>query len=200
MLHRRRFHVTNVASVVPVDLLLLLASSHELVLCVHNHTVVAVFARVLCDIVWLMLAAQEVSAHASDTTKRHPLSVEQVPSLALVLDSDVLALRRLPWLSIINRAINESVIDFIHPVPDVGVELDARVLFLRLPPFSHALHFTLFLLNGINGIVTLVSREGGELQPLLRLSILLITRLKHRVPDAERSQHHGLYHEISNSH
>ena len=68
MLHRRRFQVTNVARVLPVDFLLLLAPSHELVLSINDYTEVAMFTSVSSDIVWLILTTQEISCHTCNAT------------------------------------------------------------------------------------------------------------------------------------
>ena len=68
MLHRSRFHVTNIACVVAVHLVVLFAACHKLLCGVNDHTVVTMLPSFVCNIVWLVFASQEVGTHAGDST------------------------------------------------------------------------------------------------------------------------------------
>lgn len=93
MLHRDCLKVSNVARVLAIHFLLLLAPCHMLHCRIYHHTVVSMLTRVPCHIVWLMLPSEEVGSESCDTSKGHPCCIEQVPGLSLVLHRTIHRLR-----------------------------------------------------------------------------------------------------------
>ena len=113
-------------------------------------------------IVGPMLATEVVSAQYSDTTKRHPCGIEQVPGLALMLDSHVHALRLLQLIVRLQRytLVDHLVRYVIYPVSGVWIEWDARILRLNLQWLVNKRISLLPLLLHVNRVVSLFPCEG----------------------------------------
>ena len=80
-----------------------------------------------------MLATEIVSAKPSDAAKRHPCRIEQVPGLALMLDSDIHTLWLIQRLHRLQRHtfVDNLVRYVIYSVSGVWVEWNASVLRLN---------------------------------------------------------------------
>ena len=171
VLHRRGLQVAHIASVLTINFLGLLTTSHELVCSIHHYAVVSMLARTIGIIVGLVLAPEEVSTHPRYSTERHPGCIEKVPCLALVLYSAVLTLRLHVGLLTNYRPVDELVVQGLHSVAHVGVKRNARELFFDLQRLSKLRHLLSLLLFRVHGVVSLLAIESRELQLLLRLRL-----------------------------
>eukprot|EP00354_Favella_ehrenbergii_P000571 CAMPEP_0170454264 /NCGR_PEP_ID=MMETSP0123-20130129/2580_1 /TAXON_ID=182087 /ORGANISM="Favella ehrenbergii, Strain Fehren 1" /LENGTH=224 /DNA_ID=CAMNT_0010716931 /DNA_START=344 /DNA_END=1015 /DNA_ORIENTATION=- len=180
-------HVADVARVIPVNFRVLLPASHELLGSVDHHAVVTMLTCIFGDIIGLVFTAEEVSCHARDAAERHPLRIEQVPGLALVLDGHVGALRLLARLLANQGAIQPLVVHaVVEAVPDVRVEGDTSKFFLRLKCGGKSVHALPFLFDRVDRVVAGLAGEGGEFQALLCLRAqLTIFRLLSQLISAE---------------
>lgn len=169
VLQRSRLQVSDVASVLVVELLLSLAPCEMLLRRIDNDNVVTMLAGLPRDVVWFVLSTQEVGRQSRDSTQRHPLGVEQVPSLALVLHCTVHRLGLVPRLLVRQSTICERGIDAVHPMPDVGVELDPREFLFGLKWLGLVLHELPHLCLTVDRVVAFFASESRELETLLRL-------------------------------
>ena len=166
VLHRCSLQVANVARVLPIQLLLLLATSHVLVGSVDDHNEVPIYAASIVDVGWLVLTAKESGGHARDTTKRHSCCIEQVPCLTFVLNCNIGALRFSIRFSPLECSVEKCVVEIIHSLTNVWIKLDARVLGLWLKRFVKDLHFLLHLNSFVNRVITFTPCKSRELHPL----------------------------------
>ena len=77
-----------------------------------------------------MLATEIVSAKPSDTAKRHPCRIEQVPGLTLMLDSNIHTPRLIQCLlwPQRNTFVDNLVRYVIYPMSVVRIERDPGIL------------------------------------------------------------------------
>ena len=177
VLHRGCSQMANVASIVAVDFLRGLSSSHILLFRVDNNNEVAINTTFSCNVCWLMLTPQVLRSKTSDATKGHPLSIEQVPGLSFVLYGAVHALRVDVGFSANQSSVHKCVVKMIHSVTNVFIELDARVLGLRFERFINFRCSLSHLLVLVNRVITFLASESGELKFLLFLNVISLDLL-----------------------
>jgi hypothetical protein len=158
MFHRDLLQVSNIASVLAVQLVLSLAACHVLDLRVDHYTVVTVFSSLIRDVSWLVLPSQVVSGQSRDTTQGHAGGIEQVPGLTLELDGAVHRLRIHIGLLVNECSVNELVVDIVHSLSRIFVEWHTGILFLGLERLGQVVYFLRDLIGDV--IVAFTPGEG----------------------------------------